>query len=363
MCACAFSLDLTNASPLYFLYSIFVQDPSTLSPSQQSVHSLLTSPPSLAPLPAAFAPVGNPINPTHQIISPLAFGCETYNIPVLRKRAEAWRHFDVDGIVAHQCPALPPSYYDGSEPDTFSSSDLLALSASLEESRVLLPLSSLSARLVYLDGKYVPSLSQPSAHAYDLVATKSSLSSLPPHLSQQFERLPDGASDSFPYSSTTKRNPIPLSVLSGIDHMPGPFNCQFAVNTQQGTAAFAALNTLKLNSLAVVDVPSGTVVGKPIQVARLYTDAGVSGALHSRLLCHLASSSSAELLQSVSSVPDSTGSDSTFGAGRDGPTLYNSYTQVMVGENSTLVHRLVSVVGGEEEEEEDGRGGGGGRTL
>ena len=48
----------------------------------------------------------NPANPTHRVQPHLAYGTTTFNIPVPRNRAEAWRHFDVPGLVKHDFPAV-----------------------------------------------------------------------------------------------------------------------------------------------------------------------------------------------------------------------------------------------------------------
>ena len=105
-------------------------------------------------------------------------------------------------------------------------------------------------RLVYVNDVFVPSLSitagEPDFECY----SESDVGKLSPELEAIFEYLPDGVSDEFPYKETTTRNKIPLSVLSGKDHMVGPYNGQAAVNNQQGTGAFAALNSLKCNEVS-----------------------------------------------------------------------------------------------------------------
>ena len=45
--------------------------------------------------------------------------------------------------------------------------------------------------------------------------------------------------------------------LSGPDRSMGEPTCQFAINTQLGTACFAALNTIRTGAVALGHIPSG----------------------------------------------------------------------------------------------------------
>ena len=157
------------------------------------------------------------------------------------------------------------------------------------------PTSTVSARLVYYNDHYIPSLSAPSPHCYNTATAD--LATLPPHILRQFARLPDAATDDFPYQDKSKRDPIPISALSGVDHAVGPYNSQSAVNTQAGTACFAALNTVKCRDVAVVDVPEGVSVELPVQVVRVYGEGGVGGAIHSRVVVSAGENSKATVLQ------------------------------------------------------------------
>eukprot|EP00520_Triparma_pacifica_P003759 CAMPEP_0118658022 /NCGR_PEP_ID=MMETSP0785-20121206/14337_1 /TAXON_ID=91992 /ORGANISM="Bolidomonas pacifica, Strain CCMP 1866" /LENGTH=490 /DNA_ID=CAMNT_0006550993 /DNA_START=427 /DNA_END=1899 /DNA_ORIENTATION=+ len=250
----------------------------------------------------------------------------------MRKRAEAWRHFDVDGIIAHDFLSPPPK----SIPTSLSLSEI---KTSLEASNFFLPDTSISARLVYVDDVFVPSLSTTSSSP-NLNADNCSPSSLPTSLHSYFATLPDGATDELPYKETTKRNPIPISKLSGKDHMVGPFNSQSCVNNQQGTACFAALNTIKCNNVALIEVPADAKVEKPIQVIRASSSPSLDTALHPRTIVVAKDGSEASIIQTnidLSSSPSTTTS---------GATLFNSYTQVMVGENATISHSYVDESGG-----------------
>jgi hypothetical protein len=65
-------------------------DASTLS-FRRAVYEQLTAAPKLYDMPEGYGEERHP--------SGLAFGCETFNIPIVRKKAEAFRHFDVEGLV------------------------------------------------------------------------------------------------------------------------------------------------------------------------------------------------------------------------------------------------------------------------
>ena len=280
---------------------------------------------------------------------------------------QAWRHFDVDGIVAHDFLSSPPS----SLPASLSLPDI---KESLEASKLFLPDSEVEARLVYVDDVFVPSLSITSSSS--LSVQNSSPSSLPSSLHSYFATLPDGATDDLPYKPTTTRNVIPISKLSGKDHKVGSFNSQSCVNNQQGTASFAALNTIKCSNIALVEIPTEAKLTKPIQVIRGEIGRGRAGAKRqqelrltsnislprSSLLALLAASSSPSLDTAIhprtmviagdrseasivqTNIDLSSGAAPAPASG--GATLFNSYTQVLVGENATISHSYVDESGG-----------------
>lgn len=297
-------------------------DRSSLSPPQAEVLDFLTSSPALSCTEISYhAP------------PKLAKGCEKYNIPIMRKRAEAWRHFDVDGIVAHDFLSSPPS----SLPASLSLPDI---KESLEASKLFLPDSEVEARLVYVDDVFVPSLSITSSSS--LSVQNSSPSSLPSSLHSYFATLPDGATDDLPYKPTTTRNVIPISKLSGKDHKVGSFNSQSCVNNQQGTASFAALNTIKCSNIALVEIPTEAKLTKPIQVIRASSSPSLDTAIHPRTMVIAGDRSEASIVQT--NIDLSSGAAPAPASG--GATLFNSYTQVLVGENATISHSYVDESGG-----------------
>ena len=270
--------------------------------------------------------------------SVLSKGCESFNIPIMRKRSEAWRHFDVDGILAEDFSSQPPK----SLPAGF---DLESVRESLEASRHLLPSEEVAARLVYIDNVFVPSLSIQEARSDDgssFSCYNASPHSLPSHFQSHFTILPDAVTDDLPYKPTTTRNVIPISTLSGEHHMVGPFNSQSAVNNQQGIGGFAALNSIKCEDIAVVDVPEGAIVEKPIQIIRLVSPSGVNAAVHPRAMIICGDSSSARVVQSNVDLSEEVGPTTST----PGPTLVNSFTQALVGEKASLAHSFIEESGG-----------------
>ena len=181
------------------------------------------------------------------------------------------------------------------------SEDLVnTLEVELREKDILT--DNVSARLVYVNDALVPSLSVTSSDAGFKCFSETDVENLEPHIKSVFGYLPDGVSDVFPYKDDTTRKKIPLSVLSGVDHMVGPFNGQGAVNIQQGTGAFAAVNGLKCKEVSVVDVGDDEQLDKPVHIIRCYDKAGVGGASHPRTILSTGDNSVVEVIQQAVEV-------------------------------------------------------------
>ncbi|GMH53575.1 hypothetical protein TrST_g6845 [Triparma strigata] len=293
-------------------------DASSLSPPKAKIYELLTSKPQTPALEIA-----------EKCPNLLAKGCERYNVPIIRKRAEAWRHFDVDGVTNQD-------FDDAPTPSNLTPPILKAIEEELRSKKIIV--DEVSARLVYVNDVFVPSLSQTSDSPDFKCYSESDVSKLNPELSTVFSYLPDGVSDDFPYKSTTTRNRIPLSVLSGKDHMVGPYNGQGAVNNQQGTGCFAALNSVKCKEVAVVDVQPNTVLEKPVHVIRCYDKEGVGGATHPRTILNAGDGSVVDFVQQIVDVEQDLGAR--------GPSFFNGYTQAVVGAGANVTHSFVDESGG-----------------
>jgi len=235
-------------------------------------------------------------------------------------------------------------------------STLKEIEEDLREKKIFV--DDVAARLVYVNDVFVPSLSitagEPDFECY----SESDVGKLSPELEAIFEYLPDGVSDEFPYKETTTRNKIPLSVLSGKDHMVGPYNGQAAVNNQQGTGAFAALNSLKCNEVAIVNLQPNKILTKPVHIIRCYDSEGVGGQTHPRTILNAGDGSVVDFVQHVVDVEQDLGAR--------GPSFFNGYTQVLVGAGANVTHSFVDESGGvfeaDVENDDDARGREMGRT-
>jgi len=121
----------------------------------------------------------------------------------------------------------------------------------------------------------------------------------------------------------------------------GKATSQFAINNQQGTAAFAALNSVKAGCVAYVEANGeGT---KPVLVVTALTPsaggAGKGVAHHPRTLAVANDGSVSSLVQMCVDLEDS--SDESPSA-----TLVNGYTQVYVGEKANMAHCFLDESGG-----------------
>ena len=82
--------------------------------------------------------------------SPLypAYGLETYGLPVPRRGAEAWRHFDVNGLIAVDYSGRPEGV--GTDKD-LSEKEVEEVVASLKSKGAWLDDDSCDGRLVYIN--------------------------------------------------------------------------------------------------------------------------------------------------------------------------------------------------------------------
>lgn len=201
------------------------------------------------------------------------------------------------------------------------------------------------ARLVYINGRFAPQLSK----ANDLAQNMDNLESASEEVKSYLSRLTDGFTDKLVI-------PVPVGkdlfwdshkYLSSPNHNVGEPTSQFAINTQQGTACFAALNTIRTGAVAYVNIPEGfdqdSETLKPILVVNAVTkDAGASSdskgvTLHPRTLVVAENNSSSSFVQS--SVDLDTEAKHT-------PVLYNGYTQIFVKEGANMTHSFLEESGG-----------------
>ncbi|KAL9190867.1 hypothetical protein ACHAXT_000573 [Thalassiosira profunda] len=273
--------------------------------------------------------------------SPLypAYGLETYGLPVPRRGAEAWRHFDVNGLVAVDYSGAPEGI--GSDLDV-GKDEKKTMIDSLTEKGAWLDDEQCAARLVYVNGRYCPTLSKPTDDVKNL-GSSDFAAGLPDQTLEYLARLPDGFTDTLAAEvPDDTRGPLTsLEKLSGPDHSVGKATSQFAINNQQGTACFAALNSVKAGCVAYVEAKGEEK--KPVLIINAQTPSGGSAggegvAFHPRTLAVAGDNSTLSLVQMCVDID---AQEETAA-----PTLVNGYTQVFVGTGANVTHSFLEESGG-----------------
>uniref|UniRef100_A0A7S0UG52 SUF system FeS cluster assembly SufBD core domain-containing protein n=1 Tax=Pseudo-nitzschia delicatissima TaxID=44447 RepID=A0A7S0UG52_9STRA len=272
-----------------------------------------------------------------------AFGLEEFGLPTPRRNAETWRHFDVAGMVGQD--------YSGTNEKNgivldLTDDEVASYKSKLEQGGSWIAEDACQARLVYINGRYVPQLSMENDLARNLGEIDDSVSD---EVKSYLSRLTDGFTDELPvpvpigedmYCSSYKK-------LGGADHALGEATSQFAINTQQGTACFAALNTRRTGGVAYVQVPDGhdndVEERKPILILNAVTKNGGSASdsdgmtFHPRALVVAGKDSRLSVVQACVDLDD--GSEYV-------PKLYNGFTQIMVKEGANVTHSFLEESGG-----------------
>ena len=219
-----------------------------------------------------------------------------------------------------------------------------------------------SARLVYIDGRFAPQLSKTHDGAQNLDSADAASDETKGYLA----RLTDGFTDELaaPVLINDEGDTVTSQKkLSGPDHCLGEPTSQFAINTQQGTACFAALNTIRTGAVAYVhaaaDQDKDIEVPKPVLIVNALTNSGSADpsvgdekgvALHPRMLVVADEGSRLSVVQSCV--------DLEIEDDKHRPKLYNGYTQFFVKENANVTHSYLeesggTVTGGVEQNDED----------
>lgn len=289
--------------------------------------------------------------------SPLypAYGLETYGLPVPRRGAEAWRHFDVNGLVAVDYSGRPEGIGTDKE---LSEKEVEDTIASLKSKGAWLDDDSCDGRLVYINGRFCPSLSKVTDQVKNLGSADFE-SGLSEDMLDLLSRLPDGFTDKLAAEVPDSfKGPLTShEKLSGPDHSVGKATSQFAINNQQGTAAFAALNSVKAGSVAYVhasmkDASAGAdeeeYASKPVLVVNAQTPSGGSASkeeekgvsFHPRLLAVADDGSVLSLVQVCVDLNENSEESNCA-------TFVNGYTQVYVGANANVTHSFLEESGGQ----------------
>eukprot|EP00529_Nitzschia_sp_RCC80_P014812 CAMPEP_0113440844 /NCGR_PEP_ID=MMETSP0014_2-20120614/769_1 /TAXON_ID=2857 /ORGANISM="Nitzschia sp." /LENGTH=717 /DNA_ID=CAMNT_0000331655 /DNA_START=134 /DNA_END=2287 /DNA_ORIENTATION=- /assembly_acc=CAM_ASM_000159 len=276
-----------------------------------------------------------------------AFGLEEFGLPTPRRNAETWRHFDVAGMVGQDYSGSCDK--NGDELD-LSEEEVSTYRKKLEESGGWLSNDECQARLVYINGRFVPELSRKG----DLAENIGSIDdSTPEEVTSKLERITDGFTDDLvtPVPIGQDEYATSYKTLSGPDHKLGSATSQFAINTQQGTACFAALNTRRTGAVAYVHAPNGydkqltetEEQPKPVLILNAVTKNGGAAAgcdgmsFHPRCVVVAEENSRLSVVQSCVDLDD--GSEHV-------PKLYNGYTQFFVYGGANVTHSYLEESGG-----------------
>lgn len=280
-----------------------------------------------------FVQKGTPILP--------AYGCEQYGVPIVRRNAEAWRQFDVTGLVGTD--------YSGSVTGTgtdltLDESLVETYTAALKVKGAWIDDDDCSGRLVYINGRFVPSLSKTS----DICQNLSGDEIVDEALIEKLNRLPDGFTDRL--AADVPSGPTgfltSLKKLSCPDHNVGEPTSQFAINNQQGTASLVALNSVRAGSVAYVNVPAEAETKPVIIVNAVTADGGLENgeegqgvAIFPRTCVVAGDNSMLPLINAAVDLDDMDGDN--FNA-----KLINGVTQVYVGTGAKVDHSYLDESGG-----------------
>ena len=94
-----------------------------------------------------------------------AFGLEEFGLPVPRRNAETWRHFDVSGMVTQDYSGT--TYGNGVELQ-LGDAEVASCKRKLTAKGGWLDDDACQARLVYINGRFSPQLSKTNEFVYNI---------------------------------------------------------------------------------------------------------------------------------------------------------------------------------------------------
>ena len=271
-----------------------------------------------------------------------SYGLEQYGIPIPRRNGEAWRQYDVPGLVGTDYSGT----VSGTGSDiTLDESQIETHIATLKEKGAWVDDEDCTGRLVYINGRFAPSLSKTSDIAKNLYGADIANDE---EMIENLNRLPDGFTDrlaadvpSGPTSFLTS-----FSKLSCPNHHVGEATSQFALNNQQGTACFVALNSVRAGSIAYVNVPAETESRPVIIVNAITADGGLENgedgqgvAMHPRTLVIAGENSTLPIIQSYVDLDDTEGENSNA-------KFVNGATLIYVKGGAKVTHSYLEETGG-----------------
>ena len=276
-----------------------------------------------------------------------AYGLEQFGLPSPRRNAETWRQFDVPGMVAQDYTG------EASISALKSENSVETLQEAVKNQGTWLDDDACTARLVYINGYYCDELSKPTEHVYNV--QDSSLAT-DKRMVEYLSRLTDGFTDELVVPVPNGDSSLTsFKQLSGPDHCIGEPTSQFAINTQQGTACFAAMNTIKTKGVAYVHAPAELQLTdeqlgsasrpKPVLIINAITPSAGSldngAAIHPRTLVIADDFARLSLVQStIDLLLEKEGNEQHV------PKLYNGYTQMFVNNGTNVTHSYLEESGG-----------------
>lgn len=316
-----------------------------------------------------------------------AFGLENYGLPVVRQLAETWRHFDVPGLVRQDYSLTPEGTGTNLSLDSAATA---AYQTKLIDAGGWTPDDECTARLVYINGRFAPSLSKTTSTIRHLSPSDFAAGNVRDEILDCLARLPEGHTDELATEEGQDdmaeiAGSALFSGLSGPDHNFRRATSQHAINYQQGMASFCALNSVRTGGVALVDAAAVdgvvdafekfeqaemAIIGKPIDSQResivddvkayhrdratdkpiiivnaIEDDLGFVGmedgergvAVHPRTLIVAGKGSKIEVVQQCVD----------FNGGGARARFYNGVTQAYVRSGATLSHCYVDETGGQ----------------
>jgi Fe-S cluster assembly scaffold protein SufB len=258
-----------------------------------------------------------------------------------RRNAEAWRQYDVAGLVGTDYSGVPTG--TGSD-ITLEESQIETYTATLKEKGAWAEDDECDGRLVYINGRFAPSLSKTSNFAKNLIGGDIT----DDDMIEKLNRLPDGFTDRLAADVPSGETDVLTSfkTLSGPDHNVGEPTSQFSINNQQGTACFVALNSVRAGSIAHIDIPEGAE-SKPIIIVNAITaDGGLEGgeegqgvSMHPRTLATAGDNSKVSIIQSAIDLDDIEGDNTNA-------KFVNGVTQIFVEGGAKVQHSYIEETGG-----------------
>jgi len=278
-----------------------------------------------------------------------AYGLEQYGLPTPRRNAEPWRQFDVAGLVATDYSDTP---FDYGSILLLDHDKIKEIKAKLIHDSIWLEDEACAGRLVYINGRLTPSLSKLNDHTVNLAHSDFAKPSahVTDHVVECLKRLTDGFTDQLAADVPIRDSCLTsYKSLSGPNHNVGEPTKQFAMNSQQGSSCFVALNSIRSAAVALVNIPKDCNLTKPILIINIeqeeekvpYADQSenVGFAFHPRTLIMAGENSDVSIIQSYISLD-------THSSKVCRPKFCNGYTQIFIESGATVRHSYLEETGG-----------------